>query len=484
MRFSYTRFPFYLRLLFAGLLPILLSYAWLALYSYPQGDDFSYTWKRHRLSSWAFQAGEYKSWDGRYATHLYDAIGYSIPDLARDYPFLIAGGLITQLAAWIAFIFVLAGSRYSLMACAGIATLLLIVSLQIVPGPSETYYWFCGSTNYQIPFATFLLQLAMLYRLFTIPNSSLLRPAFLSAIVLTVLVCGAVEGLMAADTVMLMVGCLAAFLHKHPCRRQLWMLVLIAMACALIVAMAPGNAVRMGHYSPIDRFSKALLYASIPTWQVLNDFILGVWPWALAASCLVVGRYSGIRPAQWHWRMPLTLLLLPLMAVGMVWIFAFVYIYGMGHALQPMRVLNINQEILLLGWLAGVCASAVLICQRYPAATGRVAALCAGKDNVLVTGMACICLLVSYAHPRYRQALNDLAIGPAYRMAHLQWDRQLKQAQKTHAPSPVTLCAVPQQPFHLYYWDAGEDPRNWKNRFMSSYYHIRAIKVRDNCIEQ
>ncbi len=78
-------------------------------------------------------------------------------------------------------------------------------------------------------------------------------------------------------------------------------------------------------------------------------------------------------------------------------------------------------------------------------------------------------------HPHYRLALADITQAPAYRYLHLQWDQELKRAKKERSPMPVKLSKVPMQPFHLYYMDAGSDPRDWRNRFMGLYYYIPAI---------
>ncbi|MBL7945914.1 MAG: hypothetical protein JNN32_07595 [Flavobacteriales bacterium] len=227
------------------LLLALLRHLWLALHIHPYADDFSYAVAGLETPLGERLVQEYTSWNGRYFSNILVLRSPLVLGMAQGlWLYRIAAMLLIALTWYAAFHFlrVLLPKVARIIAAAS-ALAFLLLHLHAMPDASEGFYWYTGAVTYQ---------LANVLSLFLAANwvarsRSRERPSLLWYLWQCVLII-AIAGSNEVHMAFLVLGH-AAYLFWYRNEEGRWfrpaaVLLSLAVVCAIIVAVAPGNATR------------------------------------------------------------------------------------------------------------------------------------------------------------------------------------------------------------------------------------------------
>ena len=228
----------------------LLKHAYIARYAHPAADDYCYAASAQGTSLWQWSVGEFQHWNGRYTSNL--LVGRGPLWWSRDFLFAyrampVVLMLLTFLSAWI---FVRSITQRTLGKFAEAAAALVYCGLFIhaMPDIGEGFYWYTGAITYQLANAMTLLYIASLLRY---RSGRPIVNAPVHMLINVVMVCS-ITGM--DEVHMLLLVCLHVALllidHARGSRldRSLVILTSVSVVCAIIVAIAPGNAVRASNF--------------------------------------------------------------------------------------------------------------------------------------------------------------------------------------------------------------------------------------------
>ena len=259
-------------LLAASLTPFFL----LAGFSHPAADDFHYALRARELGFVGAERFWYVNWTGRYfATALQSGFPLAV-DMLTAYPLVPLATLTGLLGALALVAFVLNGRLRSqtseVSKTSGVSGLergtvwlgvLGFAALYITQMPSlvEGFYWLAGAATYEQSLVLVLLLAACLVSITARTSKRGLLGRTAAATVLALAIAGSNEPVFAVADVLLLAGTVVAVRRKHP-GRWVWIAALAACAAgSLIVAIAPGNALRTMHF-PKRRWAPARRTAS------------------------------------------------------------------------------------------------------------------------------------------------------------------------------------------------------------------------------
>lgn len=270
-----------LRQLFTILLLLTLAkYVLLAGFAHPVADDFCYAAKSAGMSLWDWSLSEWMYWNGRYASNL-----LMIHGPLTWHPHMLAGYRLVPLlllgATFLGVFFLLhRASGASLTASRKLlATLIfLLLYLNLMPDLGEGFFWYTGAITYQLGSILLLFHLALLLPPADGRNG---LPAMLLGLALAVAVVGMDEIHM-----LLMVGFHAVRVvwlayHRKPLGRAALFLAAV-IGGALLMGLAPGNAVRGSMFADTHEFWRSLGMSFLQSFRFIGS-------WLLSPSLLLVG---------------------------------------------------------------------------------------------------------------------------------------------------------------------------------------------------
>ena len=280
-----------LALLAISLIPILL----LGRYDWPSADDYSYALLSHEsllkgefplVGSWKYILNCYKGWQGTFS-----AIGMMTLTPLTFSPFLYWLTPVVMLGSLCAGTFKLAhtlvcrvlGGTWRQVIF--LAVPILLLSIQFVSSPKDTFYWWNGAVYYTFTYGIFLLLIERLVALKLAQN----RRQTLWAVIPGVLAALMVGG---SNYVSALLGTLLAglfllwFLWKD---RKKFLLALIPTAVLvagfLISVAAPGNQVRQATVAPPIGAVDAVIRSIQQAWTDVLDYLN--WPILLVLLLMI-----------------------------------------------------------------------------------------------------------------------------------------------------------------------------------------------------
>lgn len=440
------------------------KHAYLARYAHPGADDYCYAAKARGLSLAAWSAEEYANWNGRYASNLLMARG----PLSWSDDFLPAYRLmpvlllaITFLGAW-AFVRSCTGDALRRWQQAAAALLFLGLFVHGMPDLAEGFYWYTGAMTYQLANALSLVYLACL-------SAARRSVAWLAASALLLL---AIAGMNEVH-MLLLIGFQAALLgwvysRTRRLEPSLVLLFLLAVACGLVVAAAPGNAVRLSYHANTHALGYSLGASLLQTGRFVVIWMLS--PLLLALSVLYVPVHRQLRAR------------LPLFATGskvspvlsavllVLVVFACVFpAYWNTGVLGQYRTLNVARFFFLLLWFVNLSVWLEHPWDR------RLSSL------RLSPGLVAALLLVALADANLsrngRRAWTDLLEGRAarYDAALLAREARLREA----APDEnVVLTPLKDTPYTLFTLEERRPDQRWMTGCTARYFGVEKDRVR------
>jgi hypothetical protein len=244
---------------------LLLPYVALCFYTQPYWDDYDYATLARRLGQWPAQRYLYAHHTGRYTTLLLTRLN------PLSYGWL--GGLKLLTLSWFGATWLVQALALRVLtrqhidwwkAAAGSAALLL-VQLYVMPSPYSAFYWFSSAVVYQVPIILGILFFVAALQSGRAANQASRMTWYALAMLALVGVVGGNElALLLAGWVLAWCCWLSYRRTNWPALRRWLGLAAVALVAALVVVVAPGNAVRLQHENP---------GLAIPLWKVAGRAI-------------------------------------------------------------------------------------------------------------------------------------------------------------------------------------------------------------------
>lgn len=463
----FTALPVILLLL--ALIPILL----VGDCAHPVGDDYAYS----IFLNQAMQKGEsalgailytikryYFGWQGTYTAAVLMALqpgiwseqAYILTPVIMLVMLLVPTALLTHtlLRRW------LNRSRVEWLAVTCAFSLMTVL---FQPSAAQAFYWWNGAVYYTFFFGLMLLLINCILRLRLEPKHPWLL--MIAALVLAVLIGGGnyVTGLFSC---LLCAGCALLYLiWDRPRTWQPLSIFLIMLACFLINALAPGNAVRQASSNGLGILPSILasmLWVFIDTIRWMDLAHIGFFLCMIPLLWHIAGKTS----FRFPWPAAVAVLLFLALACQYT-----PHFYAMSTA-GPGRLRNIIYDtwlwLLLLGeaywigWLRRVCKDLF----NFPTVLPKVL-VCLGI----------VLMLVGIASPLHGttagqcvQALSD-GSAAAYDAHHNNWVEQFTSTDEEDVICPELTA----RPSVLYIFTLSNNPDEFANVAVANYYEKSSI---------
>nr|WP_317323913.1 DUF6056 family protein [uncultured Flavonifractor sp.] len=471
-----------LALLVVSLVPILL----LGRYDWPSADDYSYALYTHEalsrgvsplVGSWAYILRCYQGWQGTFS-----AVGLmTLTPLALS-PFLYWLTPLVMLAALCAGTFKLAHTLVC-RALGGtwgqavfLAAPLLLLSIQFVASPKDTFYWWNGAVYYTFTYGIMLLMVERMVALKLARTGREILWAVAPG-TLAALMVGGSNYVSALLSVLLCGLFLLWFLWKDR-RKFLPALLPTALLCVgfFISMAAPGNEVRQGTVTPPIGAADAVFRSIAQAWTDVQAWFS--WPVLLVFLLMIPLLWSLTEKTAFRFPLP------PLFTLLSFLLFAAQnapHFYALGEA-GPERLRSI--VFYSFFWLTaanfwywlGWARRAVL-----PRFAGRVkrTELTWLAAPVLVVLLAAVMVQGRYGgettFARTAAALTDGS-------AEYYWQQQMERLPLLEDPSVEDVLLEPLDvPDNLrellYNGDVHPDPKIWLNQAITRFYHKDTVAL-------
>lgn len=471
-----------LALLALSLIPILL----LGRYDWPSADDYSYALFPHEsilkgefplVGSWNYILRCYTGWQGTFS-----AIGMMTLTPLTFSPFLYWLTPVVMLASLCIGTFKLADTlarralggtwRQSVF----LAVPILLLSIQFVVSPKDTFYWWNGAVYYTFTYGIFLL---LMERMVALKLAATRRQLLWAVIpgVLAALMVGGSNYVSALLGTLLCGLFLLWFLWKDR-KKFLPALIPTAVLVAgfLISVVAPGNQVRQATVAPpigaVDAIIKSILKAGLDCLKWLN------WPILLVFLLMIPLLWGLSGKVKFTFPLPLVF------SVFTFLLFAAQnapHFYALGEA-GPERLRSIvfysffwlvtSNLWYWLGWIRRAVlprlAGGEKVLRRAWVAVPVLLALLAVTtvyfryDRVSTTGRAAAALADGSAEYYWQQQVDRLPLLE---------DSTVTDVVLKPLDVPGNLYPL------LFDGDLKEDPAIWVNRAVANFYHKTTVRI-------
>lgn len=440
-------------------------YVWLAGYVHPYADDLSYACVGMKSGLLDRLALEYRFWNGRYFSNILVLRGPMVLgweaglSLYRTVPVLLL--LATWWAAGHLLRTIVQTLSRSDAALGGL--LFLLVFLNAMPDLSEGIYWYTGAVTYQLPnILALLLAAAWCRHIRSGWRSPVLRYVWMA--LLSVVIAGCNEQHMAL--VVLAHAALFVVQWRTTGRSGLLATVLfvLSLLCLVVVAAAPGNAVRGAHFPARHDLLLTLGYSVMQTGRFIGTWLFTTLLLPASFLFLLWFRRSGLTPA-WCRVDRRVALALP---------FAVVFVsmllpYWSTGMLGQYRTVNAALFLFLPAWLFALAVWEVQVFRaRWPlTALGRTP-----MDLAVVVAV----LLLVFGNDRHVTA--DLFSGRMARYEAVVSDRiGLVRSAVAEGAEEVVLPPLNEQSRALRIVQPGADADHWINRSLAQYFGGDGLRV-------
>ena len=447
---------------------VVLPYAWLALFANPGADDLTYALDTRRDGYFVALRDQYFLWNGRYASNFLELANPMVWDSIALYKAVAA--LMIPLTVIASFLFVrtLVGEAWTRGQVATASLGLTALFLSGGPVLGESIYWYTGSATYLLSAIMLILQGALMVgALREERERSAWRVA--AGAVLTVVIVGMNEVAMLMVAVfqaaLLLVG--AVRRRRHTVIVSMLMLS-ITIACGLIVAFAPGNAVRGAMFPARHQALRSVAMTIVQTVRFAAD-----WSTSgslLLASLLYIPLGSELVRAAPRVRAlgnKDTVLLLLAGTFGVIPLAVFPAYWASGD-LGQHRTVSVAYFLFVPLWFTTLTAA--LAAGWLPAPDRWLAD---GRTQIGV--FVLLILSLGFTHNAYRVAI-DLAYGrPA------NFDREMSarfSGLRSCGKTPDLTCVIPPlsvKPESFSLPDISSDPNDWVNAGYASYFGLRRV---------
>jgi len=454
-------------LLLLLLLLALSRHVWLATYVHPYADALSYATVGMRSGLMERLVLEYNHWNGRYFSNILVLRSPMVLGFERGLFWYRLVPLALMLLTWLgAYRLIRALFRGLLTnANARIAGLIfLLVYLNAMPDASEGFYWYTGAVSYQFPSALILILAAHWVNYLQEPSKPmpLIRSLFMGLLV--VVIAGCSELHMAVLTAGHAVLLLVQRLRTGQWNKTVVLFFLLSVICALVVALAPGNAVRGDNFPMKHDLVHTGLWSTLQSGRFIAIWVLTTV--LLPFSVLFIGWLrSAAVGASWFAMNKWLAAALPVSAV----LLAMVLPYWSTGLLGQYRTVNTALLLFIPLWFVALAVwDAQVFRKRWPI-------------QLDLRGTHCALLLVTllfFVWGRDMSVSLDLFTGSAAQYDHEMLDRSARIEQAVENGNTELVLPPVTQPRSLVITQPGADPDQWMNRSLAEFFGNKDLELR------
>ncbi len=448
------------------LLLALARYLWLACYVHPFADDLAYAFAGMHSDLLDRLVREYHFWNGRYFSNVLVLRGPMVLGWEAGLPLYRLIPVLLLLATWWAasyLIRTIADGRLSRSDAALGGLFFLLVFLNAMPDLSEGIYWYTGAVTYQLPNILMLL-LAAAWCLHIRSGWRSPTRRYVWMALLTVVIAGCNEQHMA---LLVLAHAVLFAVHWRMTGKPeaLTMTVFIlSLMCLVVVAVAPGNAVRGAHFPARHDLLPTLGYAVLQAGRFIGTWLFTTMLLPASFFFLVWFRHSSLDPT-WCRMDRWVALAIP---------FAVVFVsmllpYWSTGILGQYRTVNAALFFFIPAWLLALAVWEVQVFRaRWP--------LTVPGGSLVNFGLTVAVLLFVFGNDRYVTA--DLLSGRMERYDAAVMDRVgLIRTAVTTGVREVLLPPFHEEPRCLKIVQPGTDPDNWINHSMAQYFGGNDLRI-------
>lgn len=488
-----SKTPAMAALLMALLLLALIPLLWAGGYARPSADDFFFSQTTHPIwlethslgavcaEGLSYAHGVYEEWQGSFSAcflmtlqpGLFAEKLYGLSALMLIGALIIGNALLCRALLYRALGF----SRAQTLALFALITL---VSIELVPSGTESFFWFNGSVYY-----TFFYSLALMLAAGLISDALSAHRGFSARCVILPALAFFIGGgnLNTGLTLaVLLAGYLAVLALKKRCD---WTVILTAagfFAGFLLNVCAPGNAVRQGVEGPANGPAAAILLAIA---NAVRFAFQWTSPYLLIAALAGLPIYTALaRRTGFAYRAPLivTAASVLIIAVGFT-----PQLYAQGR-ITGYRSLNIGFYLYVLLFFLNAAYWTGWALRRLaePGGFRALARRFCIPACLVLFGLIGVAVL-SARYPIYEKGIDDFTSvqaakivvsgeGESYAAGRDAWAAELSQTDA----EDVSLHELRAQPQLLNYGLPIEDEKFWINMAFASYYGKRSVRVLGN----
>jgi hypothetical protein len=409
----------------------LLPFLILTLFSNPSYDDYCHAAKTLELGFVNTQRSFFHTWNGRYFSMAVLSLGPLTSGSFTGYKiFALLIILLTFISIFL-FLSVILLPGAALVDRLIAASLITALFSNQMPDITEGYYWMPATVCYQL--ANILTLIFFVLVAASNGKRQSMRALLLAlAFFLVIAITGSSEPSMIFLLLLLSLITIRAFSIRSSNRRVWLAFLAVAIACAVIVILAPGNAVRGSHFPERHRLffslGQSLIEAARYTvkWLVNPAFALSTILYVPVADSFsdrteLLRRHFHIRPIH------SLLLLLVIIFLGF-----FAPLWSMGMV-GPERTMNQVYFIFLLGWFVNISVWVGYFKERrgleIPSLHAYVYLIC----------LPLIPLALLFSN-NTRAAIKDLASGRAFHYDQVMRERRAQFEQC--AREGISFCPV------------------------------------------
>lgn len=388
--------------LFLSIVPFLL----LALFAQPAYDDYCFAVRAQEFGYLGGMRNVYETFNGRYfSTALLTLSPVTFGNFAGYKAVALLFILLTFISIF-CLLDALLVSQVSRLDKLVAALFLTALYSNQMPDVTEGYYWAAGTLTYHAGCLLSLLFFALAARLHRQTKGARRLLLTLLCCVLAVLVVGSTEAVMIIFILLLSLITAKAFRERWETRRAWLSFSLVAVACAVVVVAAPGNAVRAGkfpdNYKVFYSAAMSLVQEArfLLIWLSNSSFVLSTILFIPVAFKLA-GRVDVLKRLYVH---PLvsSLILLAVVFLG------FFLPYLSTGMLGQHRTVNLVYLYFLVGWFINILFWAEYLKERRGFAGASL------PPYVYAVGVPLLILGLLFSN-NTREAVADLATGRAAR---------------------------------------------------------------------
>jgi hypothetical protein len=448
--------------LFCFLIAALLPYFLLTFYIHPVADDFDAA-LRGGVNFWENQVRYYMEWNGRYSANLFVFFTYlfvKVPLLYRLFPAVLIISIILVVYSLIQNVY---GSNLQ-KGWKGVLSLLIVfLFLNGMPSQAEGLYWFTGSVTYIFPFIILVLYLNLTIQYFR-SKIWINRICHTGIIfVLLIFLCGFNEVLTLLILVLHFLFAILSIRSKYEKKNFAILLFALSLIGMIIVATAPGNAIRSANFPGRHLFVHSSLYSLMQTIRFTTVWVLTPAFWLTSLLYLPLARQFQFANARIHPLISTFVLLL------IVFCAAFPAYWSTG-ILGQHRTINAAYFLFLLYWFLNLH----LIVKFIPESFFEIL-----RTRIFITLSGTLLVFAFFITGNSRTSWSDLFSGRAKQFDAELTAREEKLIQcKAEGLLTCKISALSVRPKSIFVLDIQQDSTHFINVDYSIYYGLNSVSLK------
>jgi len=445
-----------------AVIAVIAPYVLLAAYAHPGADDFTYAVDTLRDGYWTSIRDQYLLWNGRFTSNFLELGGPMVWQSIGLYRAVAAAMIVATVAASWVVVHAVARDAWTTGQTFAAALCLAALDLHGLPALAENIYWYTGSVTYQLSAILLVLQIAVTVR--ALRAARALSSWTLAAALLAVAIAGMNEVAMLLELALYTTVAVVSYLDN---RRALVapasFLLAATIAGGVLVAVAPGNAVRSSLYPVRHELLRSLALTGLQTirfaveWTTSGTLLLASLLYLpLGAELARTPPFRTITP-----RATIALALAPFATIPI----AVLPAYWATGLLGQHRTVSVAYFVFLVLWFAALTAAFAR--EWLPRST-----LDRRAQAVLTTLLV---LALAVTGNGYRVAVDFARGRPAI------FDREMSaryaslRACAADARSECIVPALSVLPDALFAFDLSPDSNHWVNVGYAMYFKVPRV---------